>query len=295
MYRLSDLYSKILKKTMPSARGITCEVVDSYIAKLNRLLTESVSCFSYSLVTSGTAVVSYDDRVTNLEKNDLLLYTPGMLVNTLEVSDDFSALCLMGDEATTYEIPYARNIIRASYFPYVINYSHKLSLSDFEASWLANRMNEIRVYANCQRHIYKDECLNSLYSLFILDLLNVESRFKKSTDFNSHTIDLFLKFLKLLTENYSRHHNIAFYADALAVTTIYLSRIVKRFSGQTVKTHVDRMLVMEASYLLTNTDQTVSQIAEALNFANPSSFCKFFTKQRGVSPREYRSSGPTLP
>ncbi|MDE6769140.1 MAG: AraC family transcriptional regulator [Muribaculaceae bacterium] len=281
-----------MKKPLPTDCGITCEIVDPYIAKLNRLLTESISCFSYTLVLSGTALVSYNDKVTTLAKNDLLIYTPGMMIKTLEVSEDFSALCLMGDEATTYEIPYARNIIKASYSPCIIQSDNKLTLSDCEASWLANRMNEIIAYSNCENHIYRDECISSLYALFILDVLNIESRFKKNMDLNSHTIDLFLKFLRLLTENFARHHDIAFYADALAVTTIYLSRIVKRFSGQTIKNHVDRMLVMEASYLLTNTDKTISQIAESLNFANPSSFCKFFSKQRGVSPREYRSSGP---
>lgn len=295
MFRLSELYTDIMKKSLPTECGITCEIVDPYTAKLNHLLTESVACFSYTLVISGNSLVSYNDKVTAFTKNDILIYTPGMMIKTLETSEDFLALCLMGDEAITYEIPYARNIIRACYFPFVIQSDNKLSLSDQEASWLANRMNEIRTYSNCPHHIYKDECLTSLYSLFILDLLNIESRFKINTDFNSHTIDIFLKFLRLLTENFARHHDIAFYADALAVTTIYLSRIVKRFSGQTVKNHIDRMLIMEATYLLTNTDNTISQIAESLHFANPSSFCKFFTKQRGVSPREYRSSGPINP
>ncbi|MBD5355417.1 MAG: AraC family transcriptional regulator [Bacteroides sp.] len=291
MYRLSDLYENILRKPLPTQCGICCEIVDPHMAKLNRLLTESISCFSYTLVMRGTAIVSYDDKTTNLAKNDILIYTPGMLIKTLEISDDFSALCLMGDEAITYEIPYARNVISASYFPALAHSENKLSLSDCEAQWLENRLKEIYLYTT-SNHIYKEECLYSLYSLFILDLLNAENRFRKDRELNGPTIDLFLKFMKLVTENFLRHHDISFYADKLAVTTIYLSRIVKRFSGQTVKNHVDRLLLMESSYLLRSTDEPISIIAERLNFANPASFSKFFTKQKGISPREYRGSGP---
>ena len=291
MFRLSDLYSDIIKKPLPNDCGITCEMLDANKAKLNRLLTKSVSCFSYTLVLAGTQNVDYDDKKASLARNDLFIYTPGMRVYTREVSDDYCALCLMGDEFVTYEIPYARSAISASYFPAVVYSESKLSLTDCESHWLANRMREIMTYIGSE-HIYKNECLDSLYSLFILDLLNVEHRFKKDKEFNGHTVDLFLRFLKLLAENFVSHHDIAFYADALSVTTIYLSRIVKRFSGRTVKNHVDRMLVMEASYLLLSTDNPIAAIAEMLNFANPSSFCKFFARHKGISPREYRAIGP---
>lgn len=291
MFRLSDLYSDIIKRSMPTDCGITCELVDPSMAKLNRLLTESVSCFSYTLVLTGTQTVSYDGKKASLKRNDIFIYTPGMMIRTQEISEDYLAICLMGDETVTYQIPYARNVIKASYFPAVVHSENRLSLTDCEAHWIEDRMREIMLYIDSD-HRFKNECLYSLYSLFILDLLNVESRFKQDSEFNGHTVDLFLKFMKLLTENFAAHHDISFYADALAVTSIYLSRIVKRFSGQTVRNHVDRLLLMEASYLLVSTDLPIALIAERLHFANPSSFSKFFTRNKGISPREHRASGP---
>lgn len=290
MFKLSDLYRDIIKKPLPTECGITCELLDPRMAMLNRLLTESVSCFSYTLILSGSQTVEYDDKEAVLRPGDLFISTPGMRVYTRSVSGDYSAFCLMGDEAVTYEIPYARNVITASYFPVVVHSENKLTLTDCEARWLENRMRETVAYIRSS-HVFKSECLYSLYSLFILDLLNVESRIKKDIDAGGHTVDLFLRFMKLLTENYLLHHDIAFYAEALAVTTIYLSRIVKRFSGQTVRNHIDRLLLMEASYLLATTDITVSAIAGRLNFATPASFCKFFTRNKGVSPREFRATG----
>lgn len=290
MFRLTDFYTLILKKPIPTGCGITCEIVTPEMAKLNRLLTESVSCFSYTLVTDGTALVNYGDRITGLAKNDILVYTPGMMLTTLETSDDFQAICLMGDEATTYEIPYARNVVSASYFPGSLDCENKLSLTDCEAEWMQRRMMEIHSYI-AYNHIYKKECLYSLYSLFILDLLNVENRFRRERESGTHTVDLFFRFLKLAAENFLTRHDIGFYADALAVTAIYLSRIVKRFSGLTVKNHIDRLLLMEAAYMLISSDVPIADIAEKLNFANPASFCKFFVRHKGLSPREYRANG----
>lgn len=291
MFRLSDLYANIIRRPLPTDCGITCEFIDPSMAKLNRLLSESVSCFSYTLVLSGTQTVSYDGKLASLAKNDIFIYTPGMMIRTMEVSEDYSAICLMGDETVTYEIPFARNVISASYFPAVMHSENKLSLTDCEAHWIEDRMREIILYIG-SNHRFKNECLYSLYSLFILDLLNAESRFKKDSEFNGHTVDLFLRFMKLLTEHFAAHHDISFYADALAVTSVYLSRIVKRFSGQTVKNHVDRLLLMEGSYLLVSTDLPVAMIAERLGFANPAGFSKFFMRNKGMSPRDYRTSGP---
>lgn len=288
MYHLIDLYNNIIRKPLPTACGIACEIIDPDMAVLNRQLTERCSLYSFNLVLRGNAKVKYGEKEFEIGQNDLFISTPGIMVYTVDVSDDYYCLCLMGDEATTYEIPYARKIVTASYFPVSARCDSKLTLSASDAGVLELRLREIHSYINSS-HLYKDECLYSLYSLFILDLLNIENKVKPYVDFNARSLDLFVRFLRLLSDNFVDHHDLEFYAGALSVTSIYLSRIVKRLSGQTVKNHVDRLLMMEACFRLTNTDSPVSEIAGNLNFANPASFCKFFVRQKGMSPREYRS------
>ncbi len=290
MLTLTDFYRKYLLKPFPTDCGMACELFDVHGALINSRLTERVSSFSYSLILSGSRTLSYNGKTTILTKNDLFITTPGMIVQTMSVSDDYLALSLIGDESATYEIPFARNVICASYFPDLMCAENKLSLSDDEAKWIENRLREIIVYIN-SNHQFKKECLFSLYSLFMLDLLDIERRFKNSSDVSSHIVDLYLKFIKLLTSRFASEHEISFYASELSVTTIYLSRIVKKITGRTVKNHIDRLLFMEASHLLMTTDTPIAIIAEKLNFANPASFCKFFTKHKGISPSEYRKSG----
>ena len=52
--------------------------------------------------------------------------------------------------------------------------------------------------------------------------------------------------------------------------------------------YINRMLLMEASWLLQSTDLNIAEIAERLHFADQSSFGKFFHRMKGVSPKEYR-------
>jgi transcriptional regulator GlxA family with amidase domain len=59
-------------------------------------------------------------------------------------------------------------------------------------------------------------------------------------------------------------------------------------TGRTVVDHISQMLLMEASFLLTTTDLSVAQIADRLHFADAAAFCKFFSRQKGISPRRFR-------
>jgi AraC-like DNA-binding protein len=48
------------------------------------------------------------------------------------------------------------------------------------------------------------------------------------------------------------------------------------------------MLLMEAVWLLQTTPLTVAQIADRLHFADTTTFARFFKRQKGCTPKEYR-------
>lgn len=49
------------------------------------------------------------------------------------------------------------------------------------------------------------------------------------------------------------------------------------------------MLLMEASFLLRTTSMSITQIADRLHFADSPSFSKFFSRLKGMSPRQYKA------
>ena len=95
-------------------------------------------------------------------------------------------------------------------------------------------------------------------------------------------------FLTLVEKNAASHHDIGFYADRLCLTPKYLSKLIKRKTGQTAKETIANHLLFRARTMLLNSDYSIQQISDALGFPSQSVFGKFFKKGMGVSPREYR-------
>ena len=78
-------------------------------------------------------------------------------------------------------------------------------------------------------------------------------------------------------------------ADKLCITTTYLSRVVRQVSdGRTVVDYINQILLMEASYLLQQTSLPIVQIADRLHFSEAASFTRFFTRMKGMNPKEFR-------
>lgn len=100
----------------------------------------------------------------------------------------------------------------------------------------------------------------------------------------------FSEFVKLVNKFGCREHRIPFYADKLFVTPNHLSTLVKQQSGETASQWINRAIILEAKVLLRHSDLKNYEIAERLNFPNASFFNKFFRKQTGQTPLEYKES-----
>jgi len=96
------------------------------------------------------------------------------------------------------------------------------------------------------------------------------------------------EFLKLVQKHYKNHSELKFYAGKLCLTTKYLAASVKNGSGRTPRQWVDDYVILEAKTLLKSSDFTVQQIADELNFPSQSFFGKFFKREVGVSPKQYK-------
>lgn len=78
------------------------------------------------------------------------------------------------------------------------------------------------------------------------------------------------------------------YAEALAVHVNHLNRVLKETTGHTTTTLISRRVAQEARMLLKQTTWTVSEIADALGFADVAHFCNFFKRQTGLVPGAFR-------
>lgn len=98
----------------------------------------------------------------------------------------------------------------------------------------------------------------------------------------------FNRFIKILSENYTKEREVGYYADRMNLTPRYLTTTIRKVSGHTVSDWISRFVMKDAKYLLKHSDMTVQQISYELNFPNQSFFGKYFKKHTGMSPGTFR-------
>ncbi|MGK5629420.1 helix-turn-helix domain-containing protein [Streptomyces sp. URMC 123] len=77
-------------------------------------------------------------------------------------------------------------------------------------------------------------------------------------------------------------------AARLGVSVGYLTEAVKLATGRTPGQLIRHCQALEAKRLLASTDLTVSRVAREVGFADPAYFCRFFRRETGATPGQFR-------
>jgi AraC family transcriptional activator of pobA len=101
--------------------------------------------------------------------------------------------------------------------------------------------------------------------------------------------DATLAQLRALVEEFFREQRLlGFYAEKLGMTVDRLNDHVKRATGVTAGHLIRQRVLTEAKRQLVFTTQPIHDISNELAFADPSHFARFFRKQTGTTPHEFR-------
>ena len=120
------------------------------------------------------------------------------------------------------------------------------------------------------------------------DFIHSQVVYAKPDETGGRAIDIYNRFVSLVTEHYRKAHDVAFYADRLCITTRYLSEVTNRVVGKSPKQIIADYIMSEAKTYLGTTRLTIQEIADRLGFSSQALFCKFFKSQEKSSPSDYR-------
>lgn len=96
------------------------------------------------------------------------------------------------------------------------------------------------------------------------------------------------RYLRMVGAEIPEQHTVTAYAERIGVTPKYLADVVKRVTGKTPAQVIRAALTVEGKRLLTHTPLSVAQVSARLCFDNPSYFGRFFKRETGMPPGEYR-------
>lgn len=136
-----------------------------------------------------------------------------------------------------------------------------------------------------------DHKLDLLRSLLDIILMTCSSRYKtvENIDKKGRGHILVKQFYHLVEENNLKNLSLKEYADRLAVTPNHLTQTVKLLTGKTSSQIIKAKQILEIKRLLVHTNLSVAEIAHQLNFDDQSYFTKFFKRESGYLPLQYRN------
>lgn len=82
---------------------------------------------------------------------------------------------------------------------------------------------------------------------------------------------------------------VQYCAGKLCLSPNYLSDLLKKETGESALKHIQQKTLEMAKERVFNTQKSVSEIAYELGFQYPQHFSRWFKKQAGCTPNEYRT------
>ncbi len=134
----------------------------------------------------------------------------------------------------------------------------------------------------------QEEMLRLLLKRLIIRITRLARQQLVQQPFPDKELDIVRKFNVLLEEHFRTHKQVSAYADMMHRSPKTLTNV---FAAHALKSPLqlihDRVL-LEAKRMLRYTGKPVKEIAFELGFEEPSQFSRFFKKQAGLTPQEYK-------
>jgi len=128
----------------------------------------------------------------------------------------------------------------------------------------------------------------ALTQLLFIQLLRLARHPVSSQPTRREDVQMFHRFNALIEQHYREHWPLHRYAAQAGVSAARLNEICRRISGLSSKRLVFERLLQEAKRLLLFTTASVNGICYELGFKDPAYFSRFFSRQTGLSPGDYR-------
>ncbi len=241
---------------------------------------------AFAICRKGTGRVKINLQEYVVETNSILIILPNSIIQILEKDKTlqfeflFFSFDFISDSKLLTEKGLLDGIEQVSY----------LKLSQEAIDDLLEFHNFIVKQYKKATHPYRERIAKTLLQTLIYEVLQLSLDATIGTDSEtlSRQEEILQQFIKLLFKHHRQERSIAFYANKMCLTPKYLSKVIKETTGKSIPQWIDEMVIMVAKALLKSSGMTVSEISEELNFATPSLFCRYFKKNTGLTPIQYR-------
>lgn len=247
----------------------------------------------------GSVEVSLEGCHYHIKPGDVYIYMASTLVHLLHKSEDAEGIMVEVD--FYYILPIVKKVINVE-SQLFMRKNPCVSLSGEQCAHFEYLLNNLwdRINAedcqkeNVQYQHLKLELIKSMGQTICYEILNMYFTNQPLQPLQQGKKDVvFQNFMLSLFRFYRKERDVSFYARMQHITPRYFSAIIKEKTGDSALQWIVRMVITEAKQLLEESDLSIKEIADQLNFPTQSFFGKYFKQYVGVSPKEYRNNAAT--
>ena len=247
----------------------------------------------------GSVEVSLEGCHYHIKPGDVYIYMASTLVHLLHKSEDAEGIMVEVD--FYYILPIVNKVINVE-SQLFMRKNPCVSLSGEQCAHVEYLLNNLwdRINAedcqkeNVQYQHLKLELIKSMGQTICYEILNMYFTNQPLQPLQQGKKDVvFQNFMLSLFRFYRKERDVSFYARMQHITPRYFSAIIKEKTGDSALQWIVRIVITEAKQLLEESDLSIKEIADQLNFPTQSFFGKYFKQYVGVSPKEYRNNAAT--
>ncbi len=101
--------------------------------------------------------------------------------------------------------------------------------------------------------------------------------------------ELFLQFVELVEANINSEKTVEGYADMMHVSKKTVNQMTRKAIDMSAKQYIIQQLILKIQLKLSFEQRSIHELSDILGFTEPSNMTRFFKKNTGLSPREFRT------
>lgn len=251
------------------------------------------SFYLVSLKTPAPSSLQYGREFYDFEDGSLIFMAPGQVFSLGESANEgnLKGWVLFFHPDLILPASLGQKIKGFGFFDYSVR--EALHVSDSEKE----RLDAIVESIQLEYRSKLDQQSHAVICTAIEQLLNYSQRFysRQFITRQKQHLDLIAHFEKLVREYLDSSElaekgvpQVDYFSAQLNLSSGYLSDLLKKETGKTVKEHLNLEIIDKAKLRLLNSNDTVNEIAYSLGFEYPQYFNRLFKAKVGMTPLAYR-------
>lgn len=240
------------------------------------------------ICTEGRMQADLNGSTYSIERRDVLICSPHIIMNNTLISPDFTCKILMLTDKIVQG--FLRNKSRLWNEAFYVNRRYILHLDEYQFDIFRYYYELIHKRIKEPSAYFQKDIMQSILQATLFEVCGALSRAAEPEGPSNATQgeQLFKRFMELLSGSDVKRHPIFHYAKQLCVTPKYLSTICKSLSGKTASKWIQEYTDEDIRYFLRDTNMSIKEVANTLAFPNLSFFGKYVRTHFGMSPGEFR-------